>query len=468
MAVHVIQDYTRRSVQLPNVPGLPEPYATDLEQVITVFQSKLKRNILRSRYYDSKNSLKDLGISIPPPIANNSEFQAVVGWAEKAVSELQQRSRYDGFVGEGSDLANSIFDDNSFAKKYPMLTTSELTHSVAFASVTRGKRRPVQISLYSACNAAAIWDFENDCVRVGLTVTSVDKINNPTGYNLFTSDAVVALHKPDKDKNIWNFEILPHNMGKPLFVSFVNQPSLDRPFGRSRISRAVMSATDEAVRELVRISIGSEFAVAPQKWIMGASDDLLDEIPEWQAYIGNILAISRDENGDLPTVGQFAQVDMQQHVQLMKLSASRMSGASDVPIHLLGVTADSNPTSAEAILASTNALVIKAQTLNVTNGDALTELARMAVAVYNNTSLDALTSEELDITPKFLSPLYLTPLTQADAITKMVAAIPWIAESEVILEQFGFEKSDIQRLMSDKRKMNAMSAINALNARSSE
>ena len=152
----------------------------------------------------------------------------------------------------------------------------------------------------------------------------------------------------------------------------------------------------------------------------------------------------------------------------MKLSASRMSGASDVPIHLLGVTADSNPTSAEAILASTNALVIKAQTLNVTNGDALTELARMAVAVYNNTSLDALTSEELDITPKFLSPLYLTPLTQADAITKMVAAIPWIAESEVILEQFGFEKSDIQRLMSDKRKMNAMSAINALNARSSE
>lgn len=75
MAVHVIQDYTRRSVQLPNVPGLPEPYATDLEQVITVFQSKLKRNILRSRYYDSKNSLKDLGISIPHLLQTIQSFK---------------------------------------------------------------------------------------------------------------------------------------------------------------------------------------------------------------------------------------------------------------------------------------------------------------------------------------------------------------------------------------------------------
>lgn len=465
MAINVLrkQDFSRRNIQLPDVPGLPEPYLSSLEEVIGVFQQKLSRNILRGRYYDQKNSLKDLGISIPPPLANNSEFTAVVEWAEKAVSALQCRSRFDGFVGDGAEVVNKIFADNVFSRKYPMLTTSELTHSVAFAAIGRGKTKPVQIFLYSACNAAAVWDYENDCVKTGITVTSVDSLNNPTGYNLFTKDAIVVLTKPEPKQNRWAYEIMPHNMGKPLFVAFVNNPSLDRPFGKSRISRAVMSAIDEAVRECCRISIASEFAALPQKWIMGADDDLLDGIPEWQAYMGAILAISRDENNELPQVGQFAQVDVQQHVQLMKLCASRMSSASDIPVHLLGVVSESNPQSAEAIEATTNELVIKAQNLNSNNADSLKELAEMAVAIYNNTSPNTLTDTDLDFQAHFLNPSYPSVLSQADGMSKMISALPFLAETEVALEAFGFDKTDIQRIMSDKRKSQATNIIKSLN-----
>lgn len=468
MAARILQDYARASVSMPDVKGLPEPYLSELEELIAIFQSKLSRNILKSRYYDFKNSLKDLGISIPPPLAHNSEFHAVVGWAEKAVSSLESRSRFDGFVGEGSELANLIFDSNSFKKKYPMLATSELTHSVAFASVTRGSNKPVQINLYSACNAAASWDFSNDCIKAGLTITSIDNLNNPTGYNLFSKDAIVSIKLTDPKRNIWSYQIMPHSMGKPLFVAFAYSPSLDRPFGHSRINRAVMSAIDSAVRELCRLEISSEISAAPARYILGASDDLLDDIPQWQAYIGSILAISRDEEGNVPSVGQFPQVDLQQHITVMKLCASRMSGASDIPISSLGISSESNPESADAILAANKELIIKATKLNTCNGDSLTELARMAVAIYQNTSLDNLTMDELDITTKWLSPAYPEPLSMADGMIKMVQAIPWIADSEVILEQFGFDKSDIKRLMSDKRRGEAVSAINALNARSYE
>lgn len=457
----VKQYYGRRSAAKPNVPNLPEPYQTLLSDVFDVWRNKLTRNTLRSRYYDQKNSLKDMGISIPPPLANNSDFQAVVEWPSTAVEELAVRSRFDGFVGSGADEANAVFELSHFLGKYRMLVNSELTHSCAFASVSRGINTPVRISLYSAMNAAALWDYENDCILAGLTVTGVDNLNVPTSYNLFTADAVVAFQRDSH--NNWSYTIMPHPMGKPLFVAFVNQPSLDRPFGRSRITRAIMSITDEAVRECVRGSVASEFAVAPQRYILGADEDLLDDTPQWQAYIGTILALTRDIDGNIPSVGQFAQVDLQQHILLMRNLAARMSGASNVPISSLGIIADSNPTSAEAMRTAERGLITKATDLNQTNGTALKELAQMAVAIANNEPLSALTDEQLDITPKFLNPAYPDVLSQGDATLKFVQSFPWAAESQVTLEMMGLDEASIQRLMSDKRRYEAANAIKSLN-----
>jgi hypothetical protein len=453
--------YGRFHAARPDVPNLPEPYQTLLHDVFAVWSQKLSRNYLRARYYDQKNSLKDIGISIPPPLANNKEFQAVIEWAATAVDSLAVRSRFDGFVGEGAEEANAVFELSHMKTKYDMLVTSELTNACSFASVTRGINSPARISLYSALNAAALWDYELDRVKCGLTVTNVDKQNRPTGYNLFTDDAIVVLTCDDKRR--WSYEIYPQPMGQPLFVAFVNQPSLDRPFGKSRITRAIMSIVDEAVRESVRGSVASEFAVAPQKYILGAPDDLLDDIPEWQAYIGNILALNRDENNEIPTVGQFPQGDMQQHILQMRQLAARMSGASSVPISSLGIIHD-NPDSAEAMRTAERNLIISATKLNTSNGDSLKLLGQMAVAVANNEPLSALTPEQMDITPKFLSPAYPDPLSQGDATLKLVQSFPWMSESQVSLELMGLDEATIRRLMSDKRRVDAANAIESLNA----
>ncbi|MCT6811327.1 MAG: portal protein, partial [Bifidobacterium sp.] len=64
---------------------------------------KRGRNRLRSKYYDGRNELKDIGYSLPP-IAKDIEI--VVGWPEKAVEALANRVVLDGVtVQDGSELS---------------------------------------------------------------------------------------------------------------------------------------------------------------------------------------------------------------------------------------------------------------------------------------------------------------------------------------------------------------------------
>ena len=55
-------------------------------------------------------------------------------------------------------------------------------------------------------------------------------------------------------------------------------------------------------------------------------------------------------------------------------------------------------------------------------------------------------------------------VSQSDAIIKQISAIPWIAESQVALEELGYTESQITRLLSDKRKYEAKATLAAVQA----
>lgn len=120
--------------------------------------------------------------------------------------------------------------------------------------------------------------------------------------------------------------------------------------------------------------------------------------------------------------------------------AARFSGETDVPISELGVVSD-NPSSAEAIYA---------QNLNADNGEALVNAATMALATANDTDFATEAARGLSIQPKFRNPAMPSIVSQADAITKMIGAMPWLGESDVALEEYGFTDDQIQRLRSDR------------------
>ena len=82
------------------VTGLTEAELADFNALLAVWWRKRAKNLVRERYYNAHNRLKDLGIAIPPPLKC---IKTVVSWPEKAVDYIADRCILEGFVMEGRD-----------------------------------------------------------------------------------------------------------------------------------------------------------------------------------------------------------------------------------------------------------------------------------------------------------------------------------------------------------------------------
>lgn len=448
-------------IELPvRVEGLGKNDLATFKRLCKVWEDKKQRNELKTKYYSMKNRLKDLGIAVPPELV---QTQTVIGWPAKAVDYLSARSIFDGFVftADGiGDKLNAIMNENNFGITYHQATTSELVHSCSFITVSKGgKGEPgVIVSAYSATNAAAEYDYRRKRIKDGFVIVDKDEDGNPTAINMYTDEAV---HEIRKNGAKWSSTKKPHKQGRPLMEPMVYRPSLDRPFGKSRINRAVMSITDSAVRTALRTEVSAEFFTSPQKYLLGAESTIFEDKTHWDAYLGAIMAVSKDEDGDVPKFGQLAQMSMQPHVDYMRSLAARFAGETAIPVSSLGVIHD-NPSSAEAIYAAKEDLIMEADSLNKTNGSALRNVGTLVIAILQDKAIADLTDEERSIKANFRNPAMPSIVSQADAMCKIAAVAPWIAETDVFLEELGFDEAQRDRLMSDKRKIGAGSIVSAI------
>lgn len=432
--------------------GLSAEDAATLRDLLKVWEGKKTRNLLREAYYRMHRRPMELGISVPPHLR---ALEQTIGWPAKAVDSLAARSQFDGFVStdeEVSERLQALCASTSLKRKYRRLLKSELVHSCSFATVTAdGGGRPV-VSAYPATAAAALWDRPADRIRAGMVIVDAQPdfaggAPKPRAIDLFTDENVVRLSRAAGGR--WRAEYMPHGMGRCLMVPLAYDADLERPFGRSRITRTVMNLTDNAMRASLRSEVSAEFFTAPQKYLLGADGDALGDMTKWDAYIGNIFAVGKDADGDVPQFGQLPQGSMQPHIDYMRSLATRFSGETNVPVSELGVLTD-NPTSAEAIYAAKEPLVIEAMNLNADNGDALRDLAIMCLAVQDGMGFDAAEARYGALHARFRNPAMPSPVTQADSIVKGVSAFPWLAESDVALEEYGFTDEQIVRLRSDR------------------
>lgn len=432
---------------MPYFGDLPQEYQGMLYDLIRLWANKLVRNQLRMRYYRGKNILKDLGISIPPPLLH---IETVVGWPQKAVDMLAVRSRFDGFTAADVDTQarlNELQDRSRLKSKYRQMVQSMLIYSCAFATVGMTEEG-ARIDLHSAENAAARWDEAKGRIAYGMVIHHFDH-GLPVDVDLYTEDAVVHVWV---EGITWRWEIEPISMGRPTMEAFAYRPTYRRPFGQSRISRAVMSLTDSAVREALRTEVSAEFFTSPQKYLLGADQDAFMNTTKWEAYIGNIFAVGRDEDGNLPQYGQLSQGTMQPHTEYMRSLAARFSGETNIPISNLGVIHD-QPASAEAIYAANEALVIDCEDLNDGNRYSLRNLALMAIAAELDMPVNELPTEARDFTPDFRNPAMPSIVSQTDAMTKLAAVVPGFAGTDVFWEQVGFPE-DMRRKVEQETRAN--------------
>lgn len=456
------------SENIAQADGLDVNEAKRVQELIDVFNYHNAKNAEKRKYYEGHISLSEvnLGFALPKGIRG---LEIGCAWGEKAVDVLASRSMFDGFVGKNgyaADQIMEIMDANNLRAEYMKACRDELKYGCTFATLSADPTLGCRIRFHSPETSAALWDGEKGRIACGFVIvdTVVDekeKITwSPTVINYYTDTSVWVLTKTDGK---WTAQPHPHKMGRPLMEPLIWNASSDKPFGRSRLKRPVRDLIQQYIRTMANATIALEFSTAPQKYLLGVTDDQYDAIvsDKFKQYVGSILvATTNPDTGQNPTVGQFQQGTIDPHVQMIRAIATKFCSATDLSVTDVGVVNDANPTSAEAILAQTQALVLKAEQLNAGNGASLNTVAKMAMAIANNTTLDQLSDEQKSVVAHFKNPAMPSVSVTADAAVKIASVRPEFALTDVFAEMVGFDQADIRRIKAQETRARGLTTLN--------
>lgn len=440
-------------LQSPIVPGLGAMHQDILSGLVAKIQAKRTRNLLRSKYYNYKNALRDLGISIPPQLRS---VETVVGWPAKAVDAMSRRTVLEGFVrADGSSTADlgidALLEANRASALVPQAHTSALIHSVSFVSVTAGDVEAGEpealILARSAQSATGQWDSRRGALKSALSLVSVDEDSGaPTEMVLYVPNLAIWMRR---DGSKWDIRQAPHDLGVPVEI-LPYRPSLERPFGASRISRPVMALTDSAVRTLLRTEVGAEFFNAPQRYVLGADEDAFKGQTGWQVMLGRLLTLTRDEDGNVPTVGSFAQQSMQPNESHFRMLAQAFASETSLPLRALAVVGD-NPESAEAIVEANKELELEIRHWeNAFLGPAWKRVVATMMMMIDDSP--AARAEYATLKAQWTDPTTVSVIAAADAFVKKAAQIPGLGETTVGLRMAGMSSDQIEQFRAERAR----------------
>lgn len=451
-----------------NVNGLDEENQARLQKLLNVFANTQPKNAVKDRYYEGHVSLGEvnLGIALPDGM---SRLEIGCAWGAKTVDVLAGRSMFDGFVGlngEEIETLEKIVRDNNLVAEYPKACREELKIGCSFATLSADDKIGCKIRFHSAQTACAVWDNEKGRIAYGLavidTIQDDDLIWVPSLVNMYTDDAIWVLRN---EGGQWSAEKKPHIMGRPLMEPLIYNPTAKKPFGQSRIKEPIRRLIQGYVRTVANATIGLEFSTTPQKYLLGITDEQFDAVvnKKFKQYVGSIIASTTNpETGEKPSFGQLTQGNISPHVEMLRMLATQFSAASGLTVTDTGVVNDANPTSSDAILAQSQTLVVMAEQLNESNGDALRTIALMAMAITNGVSLDDLPTEQLNIVAHFKNPAMPSVAVTADAAIKIAAARQGFAQTDTFLEMIGFGPADIRRIRAQEQLARGLTVLEGL------
>lgn len=460
-------------MQLSIVPeqiiGFDSYEAKRFQKLLNVYNSHSSSNYTKNKYYEGKISLNDvnLGLALPDGMRR---LEIGCAWGAKTVDVLAARSMFDGFVGmNGEDIEelDQIVIDNDLIAEYAKACRDELKYGCTFATLSADDQIGCRIRFHSPQTAAALWDGEKGRISCGFAVIdSIPDDNDvtwsPSLINYYTDDSVWVL---SCNNNIWSATRYIHKMGRPLMETLKWNATSNKPFGRSRIKEPIRRLIDGYVRTIANATIGLEFSTAPQKYLLGVTDEQYDAVinNKFRQYVGSIIASTTNpETGEKPTFGQLPQGSIAPHVEMIRVLATQFSAATGLTVTDTGVVNDANPTSSDAILAQSQTLVGMAEQLNLDNGDSLRIIALMALAIVNNVKMSELTEDELDVVAHFKNPAMPSVAVTADAAIKIASAREGFASTDTFLEMIGFDKADIRRIKAQESRNRGMAVLNEI------
>ncbi|SMY01152.1 Phage portal protein, SPP1 Gp6-like [Brevibacterium sp. 239c] len=444
--------WTREDVSNLTVMNAYPAEVQAIRSLLEEWRRRWPKNVQRSLYYDTEQAFKDLGIALPPQL---KKAKFVLGWGTQAVKKPAMRSQFEGLRLPGSDdpfELSQIFTQNRFPLEFSQSVVSAGTHGMSLVTVAKGRagEAPVQIQAHSAESCAALWDRRNRRLGAALTIGNLSE-DRPTEFVVYLPDVVLECSYTKGSG--WLAKRHPNTIGRVLAVPVTHDPQLRRPFGRSRLTNAVMALNDMAVRAYVRMEANAEFYSTPQIALLGVDPEAfsgqMSESMKFKLAMDRLIALTKDQDGEKPELTQLSQASMAPHSDMLRTVAMAFSGETGIPPSSLGIIHD-QPSSAEAIRANEHDMLVDVTYQNkFVLSDAVREIAILTVMVRDG--LRDVPEEAWSLSSRFVDPEFQSLSAQSDAVQKLASQMPILAQYPVLLEQI-FDDNQVERIRSDQRR----------------
>ena len=419
-------------------------------------QKYAKVNEIKQAYYEARQIVKHLDISVP---AHMADIGTAVGWAGTTVDAIDERIDWLGWVTDDGKLdgLDDIFHDNDLAVESNYGHVESLTTGVGLVTVGNdrfdimgnpiadGDKARQVITVESSSTASLIWDYRKRRSVAGLSQT-LDDDGNVIMETLYLEMANIVFARDPLTNTMEVLKRNQHNLGRCFMTRLPNRSRPHQPEGRSEISRAVRYYTDAAVRTMLGMEVNREFYVAPQRYVLNAKPEdfgvTKDMSPEQKYRIGLSVAMGminiipgREDNteGDPLSVIELKPAPPTPFIEQVKAYSIQMSAETGLPASLFGFVTD-NPTSGDAIVKSDFRLARRASRRIGSFGVGWKEVGLLALLARDG---DVNTDFLRRLRTKFANPVMPTPAATADEIQKMVAAKVLVPDSAVTYELYG-------------------------------
>lgn len=451
-----------------NVPGLTEDELVTLNFCAEELAKKEPRNFLRSSHYDGKRAVQMVGTVIPPQYVN---IGLALGWAAKGVDGLARRCHLEQMIWADGDLdslgMSELQESNFLLSELSQGRTDSLIHGVSYLITTRGDEgvgEPAAlIHAKDGLNAYGEWNARRRGLDNLLSVTARHD-GKISGFVLYLDGLTISAEK--RAGRGWDVEKSPHPWGVPA-DPLVYRPRGSRRMGKSRITRPVMAHQASALRTLVRLEGHMDVYTIPKLILLGANESIFKN-PDgsvkasWQIALGRTFGIPDDEDAENPRadVKQFDAQSPEPHLAHLNALAKLMARETDLPDSDFALTDMANPTSADSYSASRENLISEAEGAMGDWSVPIRRTVNRALAMQNG--LSEVPPEWRSIDTKWRSPIYLSKAAAADAGSKQIGSVPWLAETEVGLELLGLDPQQIRRALADRRRQAGRAVLAAL------
>lgn len=439
---------------LPTLPSLTLSEEERAEVAWLEARSLRRRSWLEltRAYYLGQQAIHSLGIAIPPSLAH---LRTLVGWPAKAVDPYVDRLSVDSFRVKGATdsdqdlydlwIANHLDADQKLAYRDAL--------SMGPAYLTAGSPEdpgdaPV-ICVESPLNMFVRWDVRYAKPRSALQSYFQDERRHAALYL-----PGQTIHLGTDDRGQWEITSRDvHGFDWVPVVRLANRPDTLNRDGQSEIDSYVMSLTDQACRTLLNLTVASELYSVPQKYILGATEADFqnpDGTPRtgWDTYITKVLGLERDEDGNLPAVGQFQAYDPATYTKVLDSLGAQMASHLSAPPQELGLYTQGNPPSSDSVEYQLDPRNKKAKAKQGGFNPELISIMQMGMRFQNRGVLPA---KYRSISVDWDDVGVNQPASTADAITKQVAAGNVPPTSDVVLKRLGYSSIERARLDQDRQ-----------------